>query len=259
MADELTERTRAGTWRVMTWNILGREQRRLADVAAHIVEQNVDVVALQEVRRGQAHLLARTLGWRLAWRAKHWPYGPAWWLAEGHAILTPHRIEGAQRALLTTNERPWTYRRRIALMGTVHRSGEALRMYNVHLASDSADARIAQARRVAELVHRERDDGGPPLVVCGDLNAHDDEEVLRELAGAAVFNHGTDPTNPANAPRRQLDYVLLPARATQVHVATPEPSQHWRQLSDHLPVTASFVVDGGQRSPRRGKRGTPRN
>ena len=52
------------TWRVLTWNILGAKHPPLDRVVAHIRHCEPDVVALQEVRRGQARRLARILGIR---------------------------------------------------------------------------------------------------------------------------------------------------------------------------------------------------
>jgi endonuclease/exonuclease/phosphatase family metal-dependent hydrolase len=229
------------TWTVLTWNVLGREQRHLDRVAAHIRSVIPDVVALQEVRRAQARALARQLGWRVAWRRKHFPYGPMWWRAEGLALLSPWPISSPRRHSLTPGESIFTYRHRIVLSATVKHDDEALQVHNVHLASDSPDARVAQAARLAAMITAEHI--GTGRVVCGDLNVHGDEpEVMRELRPLGLVDHGLDPTNPSNAPRLRLDVVLVPSTATDVVVDVPEPGESWREVSDHLPVTATFTV-----------------
>src|SRR3546814_16117462 len=58
--------------RILTWNLQGRERPDLGLVREVIAAATPDVVALQEVQRGQARALARPLGWSVAWRFKHW-------------------------------------------------------------------------------------------------------------------------------------------------------------------------------------------
>src|SRR3954469_16173259 len=75
------------TWRVLTWNILGSHRPNLDVLAEVIVGYSPDVIALQEIRRRQAKVLARRLDWRFVWTRKHYPLSPlVWWRAEGLAI-----------------------------------------------------------------------------------------------------------------------------------------------------------------------------
>jgi endonuclease/exonuclease/phosphatase family metal-dependent hydrolase len=226
---------------VVSWNILGRDQHHLDDVADRLRGTAPDVVALQEVRAGQAHDLARALGWQMVWRRKHSPYTLAmWWRSEGLALLSPHPLGRPVRRSISPGVSHMSYRHRIVIAADVTRDGRTLRVYDTHLSSDDATERIEQATRVADLI---RSEDAPLRVVCGDLNTQTDEpEVLRELRGSGVRDHGVDPTNPANAPVRRLDYVLVPDSATDVDVAVPEPGEDWRELSDHLPVVATFTL-----------------
>src|SRR3546814_9803815 len=60
-----------------------------------------DVVALQEVQRGQARAPARQLGWSVAWRFKHWSVVVP---PEGLGLLSPRSLAGATRIHLARSE-----------------------------------------------------------------------------------------------------------------------------------------------------------
>ena len=235
------------TWRVMTWNILGAHDPDLAAVAQAISEREPDVVALQEVRRSQARHLARHLGWRQVWTRKHYPYSPlVWWRAEGLAIMSPWSLSGRMRTTISPGVSTWIYKHRVLLAATATRRDGVLRVFVTHLSSHDADERIAQARRVADRV---RADTAQWCVVAGDLNTitskeSDDTEieVLREFRTVGLLDHGGECTNPSVAPYQRLDYVLVPDGAKVVSSTTPDGSDMWNELSDHLPVVVEFEV-----------------
>jgi endonuclease/exonuclease/phosphatase family metal-dependent hydrolase len=226
------------TWRVLTWNILGSHRPNLDVISQVLTGYAPDVVALQEVQRRQARGLARRLGWRVLWTRKHHPYSPfAWWRTEGLAMLTPNTFSEMISASISPGVSTWTYRHRVVIAATVTRGDDALRIANTHLASHDPDDRIAQARRVVTRVGSRR-----PAVLAGDLNAADEVEVLREFRAIDVIDPGGDDSSPAIAPRRRLDYVLIPASATVLNRLTPEGGEQWNELSDHLPVVVEFAV-----------------
>lgn len=226
----------------MTWNILGAHDPDLGDLAAVLREHEPDAVALQEVRRGQAHRLAERLGWHVVWTRKHYPYTPLlWWRAEGLAIVSPWALSGRMRTTISPGVSTWHYKHRVLLAATVNRRDGVLRLFDTHLASHDADERIAQAGRVADRI---RADATALKVLAGDLNTTDDTEVevLREFRPVDLVDHGGEHTNPANAPYQRLDYVLVPAAVRLVATFTPDGDQAWRRLSDHLPVQVEFEV-----------------
>src|SRR3954447_1285757 len=165
------------TWRVLTWNILGSHRPNLDVLAEVIVGYSPDVIALQEIRRRQAKVLARHLDWRFVWTRKHYPFSPlVWWRAEGLAIATPHQIGEPVSISISPGVSTWTFHHRVAMALTVTRGGDALRLANTHLASHDADERIAQAARVASIVGARR-----PAVVAGDFHPAHAVEGAREL------------------------------------------------------------------------------
>lgn len=229
------------SWRVMTWNLLGARDPDIARVAAVVSDHRPDVVALQEVRRGQARRLAQQLGWQHYWTVKHYPYTPLlWWRAEGLAIVSPWKLSARLATTIAPEVSTWTYRHRVLLAATVTRADDSLRLFDTHLAGEDVDRRVTQARRVADRIRADTAEG---VVVAGDFNTTDDSEaaVLREFADVGLVDHGGALTNPAEAPYQRIDYVLIPQEAQWVHTLTPAGDERWRELSDHLPVLVEFA------------------
>ncbi len=229
------------TWRVLTWNIHGASRPNLDVVTEVIAGYAPDVVALQEVRHGQARGLARRLRWRVLWTRKHHPYSPlVWWCTEGLALLTPHGVGEMISASISPGVSTWTHRHRVMMAATVARNEGRLRIANMHLATHSPDERIAQVRRVVPIIGERR-----PAVAAGDLNAVDEVEVIREFGVLGLVDPGGDASNPSIAPRQRLDYVLVPASATVTARLTPQGGPQWHELSDHLPVLVEFTAEPG--------------
>ena len=122
-------------------------------------------------------------------------------------------------------------------------------MYDTHLAAHrEPDERIAQARRVAERVAI---DDAPLRVVAGDLNAHGEPEVIRELHVVGLRDPGGDSTHPSPSPRRKrFDYVLVPESATCARCRA-DGGDPWPDLTDHLPLSSSSPSSPASTAPRR--------
>ncbi len=228
-------------WRVLTWNLRGSHGPDLDIVAGVIREHQPDVVALQEIRRGQASTLAGLLGWQHTWARKHHPYTPlAWWLSEGLAITSPHPLTAIRRQSISPGVSTWTFRHRIVVAATVSRGDDRVRLYDTHLAAHRhPDERIAQAGRVAALVAEE---AASLAVVAGDLNAPGEVEVIREFHPVGLRDPGGGPTNPAIAPRSRLDYVLVPERSRVTEQWESPGGEWWWAISDHVPVVIAFEL-----------------
>lgn len=226
-------------WRIVTWNVRGAGRPDLSALAAVIGRLRPDVVAIQEIRRGQATDLAARLGWNHQWARKHHPYTPlGWWLAEGHALLSRHPLRSATSRVISPGVSTWTYRHRVLQSASVIRRGVTMRFHNTHLAAhDRPDERIAQAERAAAFVGA---DGGELVVVAGDFNADHEAEVVRPFHALGLRDPGGGPTHPAIAPRRRFDYVLVPAAAEVIEQHEQFGGEEWAELSDHIPVLVEF-------------------
>jgi len=230
------------TWRVLTWNILGAKNPDLAAIALHVRDNRPDVLALQEVRHTQAQALGAMLGWRVAWTRKHFPLTPLlWWRAEGQAVLAPKKLIDARAYMLSDGPSTWSYRHRVMVAATVVRGDDRLCVYNLHLSNTSADERIEQAKRAADFIAAEP---ATLRIVCGDMNAANEQEVVREFHVVGVRDTGGDSTNPSRAPMQRLDYVLVPENAKVSAIETPDGGDKWADISDHLPVLVEFSVEG---------------
>lgn len=260
MTDEPRDHTHV--LRVMTWNVHGSAHPNRNGLARVIRSLHPDVVFLQEIQIGQAHRLANRLGMRVLWARKHFPYGPAlWWRAEGHAVLSTHRISPVATWLLSPDEGPSTWRRRIAQRADLHMRDTVVPIVNTHLAShaiggptvpDGPTARRAQAELLAKYLNKR--EGGAPLerlIVAGDLNTDREPGVLGSLLAiglrdcwtALPYRPHPGHTAPAAQPQHRIDYVLAgPAwTVTDVLVPNAEDTEHdWKELSDHLPVVADL-------------------
>jgi endonuclease/exonuclease/phosphatase family metal-dependent hydrolase len=227
------------TWRVVTWNVRGSAGPDLARLADVIAGYAPDLVAVQEIQRRQVRRLGALLDWRYCWTRKHFPFSPLlWWTAEGLAILTPHSLGGIWRQTISPGVSTWTFRHRVLLAATVSRRGNQIRVYDTHLAAGRApNERIAQARRVAQRVAA---DDAQLRIVAGDLNAAGEPEVIREFHPVGLSDPGGDATHPSAAPRRRLDYVLVPEGARVVDRSVPHGGGEWTELSDHLPLVIEF-------------------
>lgn len=228
------------SWTVVSWNVHGSERPPLERIAAVLHAANADVIALQEIRAGQAGELAERLGMHHHWSLKHHPYTPLLRsLAEGLAILSPHPLTASGAATLTPGTSRWTWRHRIVQWALVERPDHsAYRVYNLHLTPGDGAARIREARLAAEIVASH---GGAPTVLAGDFNDDGDEPIVTMLPGTEPDD--APPTSTAAAPSRRIDHVLVPVDARDVTVATPAGGGEWPELSDHLPVTTTFNAD----------------
>ncbi len=229
-------------WRVMTWNILGAKDPDIVAIATYIRAERPDVVALQEVRHSQAQELGVRLGWRVAWTRKHYPLTPLlWWRAEGQAILAPQQLIDARAYMLSDGASTWSYKHRVMVAATVVRGDDDLCVYNLHLSNSGVDERIEQAKRAADFI---TDEPSTSRVICGDLNAANELEVIREFHAVGVRDTGGDSTNPSQVPMQRLDYILVPENALVGTIETPIGGDEWAAISDHLPVLVEFSVEG---------------
>jgi endonuclease/exonuclease/phosphatase family metal-dependent hydrolase len=238
--------------RLVTWNLKGSDGLDVAAVAGHIRAAGADVVALQEVQRRQARDLARALGARsLRWAYKHQPFD-TW--PEGMAIVGVSRPVTVQVRALTYRWRPWSWRRRIALVGTLD---GGLTLVNLHLSPRGAHLREAEIGEVLEMVAA----APGPVIVAGDLNERPDGPMHDRLAAAGLRDAwppgaGDGATNwarwevgTAAPPDQRIDYVYVSAGVEVTAIAVPASAgtglSGFSQLSDHVPVSAVLSVASG--------------
>lgn len=217
--------------RMVCWNIhhgVGEDGRLdLERIAAVIQAEKPDVVALQEVdqscgrsgRVDQAKELARLLGMRDVFgKAMDFDGG-----AYGLAVLSKLPIASHKVHRLPGGAEP-----RIALeVRLVHPAGE-FALVNVHLDHHGEGRRLRQAEHLKQqLVGRDS------IVLCGDFNALPDSQTMQVFSEwKTVGKVGPRLTQPAGAPRVEIDHVLLRGLEAKAGVKVIEE----KVASDHRPL-----------------------
>jgi len=235
--------------RIMSWNLRGAAKPRLDSVVEIVKAHEPDVLALQEVRRGQARRIAGLLGWRRpAWALKHNPYWPAWWLAEGLALVSHHRLAVHPPVVLTPEINRRTFRRRILLPAEVLLDDDRrVLVIDAHLSSgDDDELRVREAHHVLSILP-----DSPPTVLVGDLNATPRAASIAVLIEGGFVDawpaasRGGEPgfKYPANAPRRRIDYVMVGGGLGIAEVSVPDDlGAAMSGLSDHRPLLARLEL-----------------
>lgn len=241
--------------RILTWNLQGRAAPDLDAVAAEIAAAQPDLVALQEVQRGQARELARRLGWSAVWRCKHWPVVVP---PEGLALLTPAPLRDVATAHLAHPWQVWSWRRRIAVRATLDGPDGPLVVVDAHLGAGVAEGeRCRQAERTLALLGSAPDARARRCVV-GDLNTRPGSDVLATFRAHGLRDAWAEarpgergPTNwgraaRSEAPTARLDYALVGPELAVVDVVVPAHGEdgfaRWGELSDHLPLTVTVAA-----------------
>ena len=238
--------------RIATYNIhkgvqgLGPVRRLEIHNLGHAVEQlDADIVCLQEVRKlhrreeryftrwpelPQAEFLCPE-GYAAVYQTnattRHGEHGNALlsrWpiVSHGHEDMSDHRFE--QRGLLHVQ---------------VQVDGRDVHVIVLHLGLIAA-SRLRQIEQLARYVEREIPRRAP-LVVAGDFN--DWGGKLRGAMNGLGFKDFISEralTYPSRLPLTQLDYVY--ARGLKPEGVEIPRGRVWGQMSDHLPLIASFKL-----------------
>jgi endonuclease/exonuclease/phosphatase family metal-dependent hydrolase len=244
-----------------------------------VAAQEIDFGGARVAHVHQLDTLARRLRYPAAAQSVNWderylpfPYGrPAVHFGRtlsGQALLSRFPIRRHVRTVLPRPPQPFYrdafYLDRLAQVGVLDLGGHSLAVINVHLEAFEADTRQDQARRVNTLYLRLANAGIPTLLV-GDFNStlspaeaeapvssrkktdaaadRTMQLLLKNTDLRPAIPPGTSAsstaTYPADAPNRQIDYILYSPRFFR-----PLRAQRWcgapHPPSDHCAVTATF-------------------
>jgi len=228
--------------RVATYNIhkcRGMDARtRPSRVAEVLHELEADVVALQEVVRGQqvdqAMLLAQSLGYAFAFGKTRDFRGGDY----GNAVLSRLPIVKSEHIDLTASRREprGCVRAELRLPG-----GAAVQLFNVHLGTGFLERR-KQAHLLVEMLRRF--EGRAPRLVLGDFNEWTrglTTEMLSARLQAVKINKRIrrGKSYPGIAPVLHLDNIYFDPRFEPVEVRVHR-TRKALMASDHLPIVAEF-------------------
>ncbi len=234
-------REAGGPVRVVTFNIhKGFDTRGRLDLEAlaeAIEAERPDVVALQEVSRGQMADgcvdMASWLSRRLGVPCVYTPSGARLW---GQAVLTGLPVLREEHHLLPPFDLPTA--RSYGDLDLDAGWGEPLRLINTHYsAALGIDNQLAHSLALAPVLAA----GGPRrTVVAGDLNATQKSPPLRTLFKVGLVDSideaGIAPgyTAPAVNPTVRIDYVLH-----TTDLAAEDVTIRPTLASDHFPIAAT--------------------
>jgi endonuclease/exonuclease/phosphatase family metal-dependent hydrolase len=226
--------------RVLTYNIHHGEgadgKIDLPRIAEVIEGVTPDVVAVQEVDQGtqrtarvdQPAELARLTGMKVIFaRNIDWEGG-----GYGTAILTRLPVKGVEQHRLPSHYNGEQRGVQVVELGA---GDDTVVFFATHLDYRPKEhERLASVKKIQSLLPAY---GETPMVLAGDLNAEPESETMRQFAvDWQVANQEPLSTYPADAPAKQIDYVLV------------RPAERWNVVevrvldeavaSDHRPVLA---------------------
>ncbi len=233
--------------RVMTYNIRHGEgldgRVDLERIAAVILNEKADIVALQEVDKGVERTnrldlpeeLARLTGMTCIFSNNHAYQGGEY----GNALLTRFpvvRWTNHHYRMLRPGEQ------RGLLQAVLDVRGRRLVVLNTHLDFRADDSeRWSSVQEIEEMVRQYRD---LPVILAGDFNDVPDSRVWRRLAETfddawSLAGDGDGFTIPADNPQRRIHYIWLSKYGGLVARRAWVPDT---DASDHRPVVVELVI-----------------
>lgn len=246
--------------RLLTYNIhkgfdfLNR-RFMLNQIKASIRSTGADLVCLQEVQGDHRDPSRQLQAWNTnaqfefladqTW--SHYSYGKNAIYTEGHhgnAILSKYPILESENEDVSPHrfEKRGLLHAQIPLPGLAH----PLHVFCVHLALFERH-RFQQVLKLAQRISK-MVPSGAPLMIAGDFNDWTQKLSARlkadlELDEAFVQQHGHHArTFPSSFPFMTLDRIYF--RNLRCTSAETLSGPDWRQLSDHLPLLATFDYSG---------------
>lgn len=268
------------TFRIVSYNILAdayirpeyfpATPRRVLDPAwrepallKRSMDLDADVLCLQEVEETRWRVLRRELearGYEGHYGQKRAgkPDGCATF------VRRPLRVRDVETLAYCDGENRRPDSGHVALVVVLEAEGRMLGVANTHLKwarGGTPPGDHPGVRQAIELARRLERRSTPPCeawIVCGDLNATADSEVLAPLQGAglrdAYGEHSRAFTCNANQAAKRIDFVLhsdaltaRPLALATIADDTPLPSDH--EPSDHLPIGAALEWALGSERP----------
>lgn len=231
-----------GTVRVAAYNIKHGQGmdgevdlERVADVLRPL---DADVITLQEIDRGTERTegvdQAVRLGELLGMTAHFGDFMPYQGGEYGMAVLTRLPVRSVRNLRLPDGEEPRTALEVRVEVGL----DREVSVIGIHFYR-TPEERLAQADSLSGYLR----DADHPLILAGDFNSRRGDRILQSLRAAdwyVVDKEGAEDTYPADAPAREIDFVMIrPAEAFEVveHRVIAESV-----ASDHRPLLAVFRI-----------------
>lgn len=228
--------------------------------------QEVDFASRRSFYQNQLDTLASAAGFGFAYRSINWdkryvpfPYWPPsrhfGRMLSGQAIGTAVPIENVSTITLTPHLNAPAYYRafyldRLLQVAEVKFREERILMMNVHLEAFDRETRLDQIIVIKELFERHASE--QPVLLFGDFNCEvpgreDEKDALSLLMDAPFISSAvpfdkasSNGTFPSSQPDRMIDYIFY--NANFLTCTSAKVLEEAGQISDHLPVYASFIL-----------------
>ncbi len=244
------------TIRVMTWNIHhGEGTDGVVDVdriAELIVDEKIDIVALQEIDRGIPRSKKIDIITALAEKAdRTYAFGKTLDYEGGeygNGFLTRFPILEERNILYTKR---YGREPRAVLLLVLDYKGQEFVVANTHLDSQEDDsARIAAVMELKPILARY---SSRPMLLLGDLNDEPGSKAIGELSQVmndtwSQSGRGNGYTYPSTSPKKRIDYVFNLRQKTPdslsalVQFAPVRAHVLKSTASDHLPLVVEFTL-----------------
>ncbi|MEE8529052.1 MAG: endonuclease/exonuclease/phosphatase family protein [Gammaproteobacteria bacterium] len=195
----------------------------------------VDTGSIRSGRVNQAESIARSLGHYSTYQCKYGAGSLNQRLPvvrkQGNAFLAAPRVHGERFHYFDTG-----IKRLI-----IELELDDVALFLVHL-SLKYRHRSFQLRNLYELIKGSQ----KPVIVAGDFNTfwgEDEIFLFMEASGLRSANQKRQPSYPARAPRRELDFILYGHGVQVRHFDMPRV-----QFSDHLPLICDFELTDVRRA-----------
>lgn len=229
--------------KVLCYNLRFGELASLEELAAFILSENPDIVALQEVdvrtsRDAAPHQKGKDFVTELGFRtgmltayARTIDYAGGYY---GIGILSKYPFDNTRRYMLPMPE--GAREQRALLTADVELpGGKVITFASTHLDHTTSPVRQAQVEAINKALA-----GNPhPMIVAGDFNAQPQTPEIKD--GMSAWGQACSPdfTISSTQPRSKIDYIFyFPAnRWKKLSAGTPKVT-----LSDHLPLWAEVEL-----------------
>lgn len=237
-------------WRIVSYNVgvFSKYHDSLQEIANMMQELGADAIALCELdscnrRHGTFQLEDFTKALNGETDAWSFRFGSAMSWADGAygiGVVDSGLISDSFEIKLPQGE---GHEPRICVVTEI----EEFVMAAVHLDHKNEEVRMEQAGIVTEQLKNRYHRSRKPVFLCGDFNAVPDSPTLAMLSEDWTVLSETDPTYPADKPRKCIDYILaLKNRAkyevVKTEVCTRLESADVRTASDHLPLYVDVII-----------------
>ena len=240
---QLSAIEKGDTLKLMTYNLRFGELASMQEIAAYILSEQPDIVALQECdwgtnRTRAPHQNGVKFVNELAYHTGMFGiYGKSINYAGGYyglGLLSKYPVLKYERVLLPNDGK--TEQRSLLIADIELPGGEVITFVNTHLEVKTSQMRVEQVKFINEYLK----DCPNPLFLAGDMNAEPDTEEMKMLRQGWTDLTNRVLTYHTSKPKIKIDYIYARSNNKVDLISTNVREDVF--LSDHRPVMSTIVL-----------------